>query len=147
MTNKAHYGVLGISNSTAGLVQETLEALSRKACKIYNVITFPIYHQLMALPGVSDIKAIYSHEQALTQCHQYLTKHYPDAELVPYEDTALAAKDLMAGKIPADSAIIANGSCASIYGLDVIASNIIDKADNATTFLLVGQTSKVSAAT
>lgn len=141
MSDKVNYGVVGISNSTAGLVQETLAALANKACKIYSVITLPVNHQLMVLPGVKTIKAIYSHEQALTQCQNTLASLYPAADLIPYEDTALAAKDLAAGKLAKDSAVIANASCASIYKLSVIATNIIDKADNATTFLVVGQTS------
>lgn len=143
MKNQAEYGVMGISNSTAGLVQETLLALAGKACKVVGVVTLPIEHKLMILPGQQDITAIYSHEQALTQCQQYLQHHYPQAKQIPYDDTAIAAEHLRQGKIPANSAVIASGVCASLYNLQIIADNIIDKADNATTFLVIGHTDNI----
>lgn len=137
MSGGAHYGVVGISNSTAGVVQETLLALQGRACKIYSVLTLPVKHQLMRLTGVDPIAAIYSHEQALRQCEGYLSAHFPGVRLLAYEDTALAAKHLSTGILARDSAVIANGVCAELYKLKVIADNIIDSPDNATTFLVI----------
>ena len=137
LSGRANYGVVGVSNSTAGVVQETLRALQGQACKIYSVLTIPVRHKLMMLPGVSEITAIYSHEQALRQCQRYLSQHFPGVKLMPYEDTALAAKQLAAGVLPPGSAVIANGVCADMYTLRVVAEGITDLPDNATTFLVV----------
>ncbi len=144
LAKEADYGVVGISNSTAGLVQETLQALQDKACKIIDVVTLPIHHQLLALPNQKKIEHIYSHQQALAQCYDYLQQHYSQAKLHIYADTALAARDLAANKLLAHSAVIANRACSELYGLQVVAQQIVDKADNATTFLIIANIEMVT---
>lgn len=137
MSGSVQYGVMGISNSTAGVVQETLAALSGKPCKIDSVLSIPIRHCLMALSGADNITAIYSHEQALQQCQKYLRNCFLDTNLIAYEDTALAAKHLAAGILPKDSAVIANRVCADMYGLKIIADDIVDRPNNATMFCVI----------
>ena len=97
----------------------------------------PCEHVLMGLPGASldQISAVYSHQQALRQCEDYLEQH-PQWNLVPYDNTALAAK-----KVAEDGdithAAIGSEFAAARFGLEVLADHIYSDESNATRFLIV----------
>ncbi|WP_348245026.1 prephenate dehydratase domain-containing protein, partial [Salmonella enterica] len=85
---------------------------------------------LLALPGVKlqDIKVIYSHEQALSQCSEFLEK-LPGVNVVTVENTAVAA-EMVASSGRRDAAAISSRSCAELYGLSCLASSVQDKGNN-----------------
>jgi len=68
---RADYAILPMENSTYGMVQDNFDLLAKHP-KLYVVqeIEFPVSHCLATLPGesFSDIKRVYSHPQALSQC-------------------------------------------------------------------------------
>jgi len=92
----------------------------------------------MVREGVKEgeIKAITSHEQALKQCREYLKKEWPKAKIEEYEDTAKAAEDLAAGKLPETTAVIASAAAAKLYKLKILGESIQDLKTNYTTFLV-----------
>ncbi len=150
---RADMGVFAISNSNAGLVNETLEAfLSAKGDnKVYNKLKLveyflmPVQHALMSLPDVNieTISAVYSHPQGLGQCKQYLANNFPNAILCECEDTAKAARDLSEGVLAnfkhdlKSVAVIANEVCQEHYNLKILDNKIQDDQTNATGFLVV----------
>ena len=139
-TGKAEYGLVALNNSQGGLVNETIKALGENKYLIVDSVVYKVEHSLIARVGVAleNVKKIYSHPQALKQCKEYLAKHYPDCEYLPYKDTALAAIDLAAGKLPADGIVIAHRNNADDSSLQLIAENIQDLgSDNETLFLLI----------
>ena len=66
--------MLPIENSTAGFVITNYDLLSRYDNYIVGEIYVPVDHVLLGVPGasVSDVKTVYSHNQALMQCSEYL---------------------------------------------------------------------------
>ena len=133
------YGVLPIENSTAGSVKMVYDLMVRHNFSIVRTFRLKIEHQLMANPGtkLEDIKEIYSHEQAIGQCAEYLEK-LSGVKVVPVENTAVAAK-MVAESGRKDVAAISSRNCAQLYGLSCIASNIQDKDNNRTRFICISK--------
>ena len=97
-----------------------------------------IEHNLLGLPGVkiSDIKDVYSHGQALSQCSKFI-KSYNLVEHVR-ADTAGSAE--MISKIKDKSkAAIASSLSAKTYNLEIIKKNIENEKGNLTRFLVMGK--------
>ena len=69
--------------------------------------TVRVEHCLMALPGATldTITHVYSHEQGLFQCEQYLAGHPGLAQPVPQADTAGSARMVAASGDPTKAAI------------------------------------------
>ena len=63
------YGILPIENSTAGSVKKVYDLMIRHNFSIVRTFRLKIDHNLLAVPGakLSDIKEIYSHEQAIAK--------------------------------------------------------------------------------
>lgn len=136
---QADLGIMPIYNPTGGLVGMTLAAMGRHLFTVQANFDMPVIQCLLALPTVRPdvIRTIVSHEQALKQCQRYLDTHWPECQLREYNDTAQAAVDLVAGKLPTDSAVLAPKLCAELYGLHVIAESIQDDTQNRTWFIVV----------
>ena len=136
---KIPYGIVALNNAQGGLVTETITALSQHKYRIVDSIIILVEHSLMALPqnNGAQINTIYSHPQALKQCHQYLQSKYPHCKLIPWVDTAQAAVDLAAGKLVDDSAVIAHARCAEKNGLRLLEEGIQDLQANETLFLVI----------
>jgi prephenate dehydratase len=95
-----------------------------------------IKHVLMAKRGtkVEDVRKVYSHPQALSQCRDYLDKLR--VERVPMGDTATSAKEVAASPDPTLAAI-ASKRAAEIYGLEPIDFNIASQNKNYTRFFII----------
>ena len=98
-----------------------------------------IEHNLLASPGtkLKDIKNVYSHAQALSQCSKFIKKNNINENV--RADTAGSAQLVSKSKIKNDAAIASKLS-AEIYKLDVVASNIENEKGNVTRFLIMGKT-------
>jgi len=136
---KIDLGILPITNSTAGMVKETVKALKKYPFQLFNSFKMPIRHSLLIQKNNTkeNVSKIISHIQALKQCQKYVKKNFPKAKKIEYEDTAIAAKDLASGKLSKTVAVIASKNCAEIYGLKILAKNIQDNKKNNTTFLVI----------
>ena len=135
------FGVVPIENSIEGTVNFTQDALSFDYdLLIQREIVLNIEHCLLALPGtaLADITTVYSIPVATAQCHRYLRENLPDAEVRAANSTADAARIVSTDKMEG-AAAIAPCNAASLYGLDVVASNIEDHSGNQTRFVVVGR--------
>jgi len=134
---QVNYGLLPIDNSIIGNITHTYDLLLENKLTIVKEVIIPIHHSMMINPGVAikDIKYIYSHPAAISQCEVFLRK-FDNAEIIPTYDTAGSAK-LIADKKLNDTAAIASEVSAKLYGLDLIHSNIEDYPHNQTRFILV----------
>ena len=105
---------------------------------IYSEYFQKIEHNLLGLPGtkISDIKDIYSHGQALSQCSKFI-KSYNFIEHVR-ADTAGSAEMVSKNK-DKKKAAIASTLSAKTYGLDIIKKNIENEKGNLTRFLVMGK--------
>ena len=131
------FGVLPIENSTNGSVRAVYELLQKHNVSIVRETRLCIRHELLALPGtkLSDIKTIYSHEQALGQCSKFLAS-MKDVRIVPADNTAVAAKSVFEKNDPTVAAI-ASHPCAELYGLITLNSQIQDSDNNYTRFITI----------
>jgi len=97
-----------------------------------------IEHNLLGQPGSSlkDIKNIFSHAQALSQCSNFIKEN----NLVEHirADTAGSAEVISKNKIKSEAAI-ASSLSAKIYKLKILAPNIENEKGNATRFLIMGK--------
>ena len=135
---KIDKGIFPIENSNGGIVIEAVYAMAKHTFSIEGIFEIDVRHCLLIKPGAkaAGIKKICSHQQALKQCRMYLKRRWGETELVEYEDTAQAAKDLSEGKFNnGDVAVIAPARCADIYGLEILEEGIQDLKFNFTSFI------------
>ena len=105
---------------------------------IYSEYFQKIEHNLLAIPGtkISDIKKVYSHSQALSQCSNFIKKHNLIENV--RADTAGSAEMVSKNKDKKDAAIASTLS-AETYGLEIIKKNIENEKGNLTRFLIMGK--------
>ena len=105
---------------------------------IYSEYFQEIEHNLLAHPGVkiSDIKDVYSHGQALSQCSKFIKKH----NLIEHvrADTAGSAEMISKSKEKTKAAI-ASSLSAETYKLEILKKNIENEKGNLTRFLIMGK--------
>lgn len=133
------YGILPIENSTAGSVKKVYDLMIHHNFSIVKTFRMKVDHNLIAKPGVklSDIHVIYSHEQAINQCSDFL-KGLKDVQVIPVENTAVAAS-MVAQSDRTDIAAISSRSCEDLYGLKSLANSIQDEGNNRTRFICISK--------
>ena len=135
------FGIVPVENSLGGNVSEVDDLLIETDLRIVGEIVLPIHHCLLSLEDSDfrDIRVVYSHPQALSQCRGFITRNKLEAR--PYYDTAGAAL-MLSRERPAASAVIASPLCARLYNLEVLKQNIEDVDSNSTRFLVLARESQ-----
>ncbi|MBI5195519.1 MAG: prephenate dehydratase [Nitrospirae bacterium] len=134
---ECHYGVVPIENSTAGVVNYTLDMFIDSELKIASEIMLEVSHNLLSKTGKkSDIKKIYSFPQATTQCRGWLEENLPGIPVIEEMSTAAAAERV--SKDPG-AAAVASELAASIYNLQFVEKGIEDRKYNYTRFLIIAK--------
>ena len=131
------YGILPIENSTAGSVKKVYDLMIRHDFSIVRTFRLKVDHNLLAKPGTKkeDIKVIYSHEQAIHQCSEFLSD-FKGVRIVPVENTAVAAQMAAAEE---GAAALSSRGCAELYGLANLAASVQDKGNNHTRFICISK--------
>lgn len=134
------FGILPIENSSNGSVRATYDLLLKKNVKIVRSERLCIRHELLAKPGakLSDIKTIYSHDQALGQCSKFLKSLGDKVKVVAVDNTAMAA-EMVANGNDLTAAAIASHNASDLYGLVVVEANIMDSDNNYTRFVCIAK--------
>jgi len=133
----ADFGVVPIENSTEGSVNNTLDMFLTSPLKIAGEIELRIeQHLLGSVTGLDKIERICGHEQSLAQCRGWIREYLPQAELIGMASNAAGARR---ARDEDGTAAIGPDVAADVYDLQVLVSNIEDRADNATRFLVVGR--------
>lgn len=133
------YGVIPVENSTAGTVNAVYDLMRKHNFRIVRSVRIKIDHNLLVKPGtkLEDIREIYSHGQALTQCAGFLQK-FPNAKIIPCENTAVASKMVAESEDPGVAAL-SSRSCARLYGLEILMPSVQDSSDNYTRFICISK--------
>lgn len=134
------YAVLPLENSTAGSVKEIYDLmLSHSSFKIVRSTRLKVDHNLVAKKGtkMSDIKEIFSHPQAISQCAKFLDA-MPGVKITACENTAAAA-EAVAKSERTDVAAISSYNCVELYGLERLAADIQDRSNNYTRFTCISK--------
>ncbi|KAI9325720.1 Prephenate dehydratase-domain-containing protein [Zopfochytrium polystomum] len=136
----ATYGVVPFENSTHGSVAQALDAFLVSTKVMVRAETYlPIHHCLLSNSPVGGISKVYSHPEAFGQVSGWLNANLKEARRETVSSTSYAAE--LASKEPGTAAVC-NAVCAEIYGLKIVASNIEDKKNNTTRFLIIGDKSE-----
>ncbi len=132
------YGVVPVENSTEGVITHTLDSFLKSALLITGEVLLRIHHNLMSrASGLDTIDEVFSHQQSLAQCREWLDRFLPGVQRTPVSSNAEAAR-LAAGCDRC--AAIAGEVAAELYGLNILERNIEDEPDNTTRFLVIGRT-------
>lgn len=133
------YGILPIENSTAGSVKVVYDLMIRHNFSIVRTFRLKVDHNLLVNPGtkLTDIKEIYSHEQAINQCTIFL-KTLPGVKITTVENTAVAAS-MVTNSGRTDVAALSSRACAELYGLVNLVSSVQDEGNNRTRFICISK--------
>ena len=132
------YGVVPVENSTAGSVNAVYDLMTHHNFRIVRSIRLKVDHNLLVKPGTkrSDIREIYSHQQAISQCEQYL-QSFKDVKIIPCENTAVAAKKVAESN--GGCAALSSRSCQKLYGLECLEASVQDQDNNFTRFICISK--------
>lgn len=125
------HAVIPIENSIQGGVLKNLDLLEQSEVFADRELVLPIDHRLAVKKGTAldQIKRVYSHEQAIGQCGEYLRARLPEAQCIFTSSTAESLS-----KIDGESAGII-GSHIQAEGIVLSSENIADEKKNFTRFL------------
>lgn len=138
LNDGADMAVIPFENSTTGAVVDVYDLLYKYNFYIAGEMFLKVSQHLMAKKGVKkeDIKTVYSHPQAISQCKKFIEFNGYDA--IPYLNTALSAKFVSESE-RSDVAAIAGASAAKIYNLEILSANINTDLDNYTKFIVLSK--------
>lgn len=130
--------MLPVENSTYGRVADIHTLLPGSGLRIVDEAFVRVHISLLAVPGtkLADVKQAMSHTVLLGQCRDFLKSH--SIGVVTGADTAGSAKAVAERGEPALAAL-ASELAGEIYGLDVLARQIEDQANNTTRFLVMSR--------
>jgi chorismate mutase / prephenate dehydratase len=132
---RAQYGVVGVENSTEGVVTRSLDLFLNSPTHVVGEVSLMVRHNLLrSVNSTEGIEVVLAHQLALAQCQDWLAKHLPHAERRAVSSNAEGAR--LAATNPAWAALASERSAAQ-YGLHVAAHAIQDDAFNRTRFSVI----------
>lgn len=139
VAGNAHYGVVPIENSTEGVITHTLDSFLDTDLRICGEVHLRIHQNLICQhDNWQSVQRVYSHQQSLAQCRQWLDRHLPKVERIAVNSNAEAVRLACEDK---QAAAIGGQDAADIYGLQAVQMNIEDQPNNTTRFLIIGEQS------
>jgi len=134
----ADFGVVPIENSTEGTVNHTLDMFINSPLSICGEVELRIRQHLMcSMDSLEKVERVCAHPQSLAQCRAWLREYLPNAEQIPVSSNAEGARR---ARDEAGTAAIAGDAAADVYDLATLVSDIEDRPDNTTRFLVIGRT-------
>ena len=134
-SGSAQYGVVGVENSTEGVVTRSLDLFLHTPTHIVGEVSLMVRHHLLRTENnLAHIEAVLAHPQALAQCNAWLTKNLPHAERRAVSSNAEGAR--LAATNPAWAGL-AGERAATQFGLHIAAHAIQDDAFNRTRFSII----------
>ena len=137
------YGILPIENSSAGSVQRVYDLMMKHHFYIVRSVRVKVSHSLLVKPGtrLPDIREIYSHEQAISQCSHFLSG-LSGVSVIACENTAAAAKKVAESERN-DIAALASEQCMKLYGLEALQTSVQNTDNNYTRFICISKSLKI----
>ena len=140
LRGEADLALLPVENSIEGSIGAVLDLLvHRPGAQVRRELLLPVRQVLLAPPGtrLEDVRRVLSHPQPLGQCAAFLRERLPGAALEPTHSTADAAQKVASG--PPGAAAIGARAAAARFGLEILAEDIQDAAENVTRFVLLAR--------
>lgn len=136
-TKELDYAMIPVENTTTGIISRTYDLLKDHEVCAVGEIDIPIHEDLIVIPGtkIEEIKEVYSHPEALSQCAGFFDRH-PEIRSVPFQDTARSVEYI---KECGDHSKAALGSwrAREYYGMESLLERIQDLDTNMTRFLVI----------
>ena len=132
---RVDYGIVPIESATGGSVGETLDRFVTSDVKVCNEVLLHVTQNLLSRSPLAEIGTVYSKDNALFQCRNWLRANLPAAQLREVSSTAEAARRA-AGE--PGTAAIASRMAAETYQLDIVCARIEDHPHNYTRFFVIG---------
>jgi chorismate mutase/prephenate dehydratase len=133
---EADYGVVPLENSTQGAVRDAHDLFVESNVLIVAELYLDIQHALLANAPLDRITKVYSKDQALAQCRQWLERNLPHARLVDVDSTA---HGVQLAKKEKGAAAVAARIAGERYGVAVLADKIQDQKNNVSRFCIIGR--------
>lgn len=134
--SRVDYGVVPVESSMGGSVSDTLDRFITSDLKIVNEVLMHITQNLLANGPMNEIRRVYSKDNALLQCRNWLRANLPGVELIETSSTAEAARRAAAEP---GTAAIASRMAAATYNIEILAERIEDAPHNYTRFVVIGR--------
>jgi prephenate dehydratase len=136
-TGEVPLAIVPIENSVEGGVTMTLDSLWQlDQLQIHLALVLPIQHAFLThASDLTQVRRVYSHPQALSQCLQWLTKNLPNVEIIPTNSTSEGLKYLE----DSSCATISSERAAVLNQIPILARAINDHPDNCTRFILLSR--------
>jgi chorismate mutase/prephenate dehydratase len=136
-SGNCQFGVVPVENSTEGVISHTLDRFLSSPLKICGEVEIRVHQNLMGLvDSMEEITEVFSHEQSLAQCRQWLDKNLPNVKRTAVSSNSEAARLASVNK---HAVAIAGIVAAEVYDLTIIEKNIEDEPNNTTRFIIIGQ--------
>ncbi len=137
-SGEVQFGMIPMENSIEGSVSRSYDLVLESNLMVSGELNLRVNHCLVGNPGATldGIRRVYSHPQALGQCSNFLRQL--KLELIPASDTAGSVKLIKAQGVK-DGAAIASERAATIYGMKILARDIMDNPNNFTRFFALGR--------
>lgn len=131
------FGIIPVENSTAGSVVQAYDLMDKYNFYINQTTVVEITNCLAVKPGTKpeQVKEVFSHPQALSQCSQFIATHHLHAN--EYNNTATAAQ--MVAKSNEPFGAICSENCAELHGLEILEKAISDCVPNNTRFICISK--------
>lgn len=131
----AQYGVVGMENSTEGVVARSLDLFLRSPVHVVGEVSLLIRHNLLRqVNSLEGVEVVMAHPQALAQCQNWLTQHLPNAERRAVSSNAEGAR--LAATNPTWAAL-ASERAAGQFALHIVSHAVQDEAYNRTRFAVI----------
>lgn len=131
------YGILPVENSTAGSVKRVYDLMVSHRFSIVRSVRLKVDHCLLAKSANTKIREVFSHEQAISQCADFL-KTLDGVKITCCENTAVAAQ-MVANSERDDVAALSSRLCAELYGLKIVKAGVQDVGNNHTRFICISK--------
>ena len=135
-------GIFAMANSGSGAYVTSMQPMGNYRYDVLAVFGMEIMQCLLSYSSVEmeDIKEVFGHPQAVSQCKRTLAESYPSLNVrygTDDDDTALCAQWIAEGKLPKTTATLASQIAAKLYGLNILSYNMHHDPFNTTTFLII----------
>ncbi|MDD2760850.1 MAG: prephenate dehydratase [Methylomonas sp.] len=135
-TGHCQFGVVPVENSTEGVIAHTLDRFMDSPLKICGEVEIRVHQNLLGkMDSLVGIGEVFSHQQSLAQCRQWLNTYLPGVPCTAVSSNAEAAR---LASLDHSKAAIAGLMAAELYDLNIIEKHIEDEADNTTRFIVIG---------
>ena len=138
------YGLVPIENSSAGGVNETLDAFFEfhEGLNIYGEVKLEIHFGLLADCKPEEVRRIYAQPSVFAQCRNWLSTQYPHATRISTESTEQATQQSQSdhdADSNSGSAAIGSAMAGELQGLRPLFEGIEDRQSDLTRYLILSK--------